>query len=109
MQDSLDNFLDREIASALRAETTVTNRQKELAWERLRAGAARQMMLAPLPAARPSASERLFYWLRRGLLTCACLLFDDTRYDRAMRHRRTRHPYSMLEAPLRNLVGGVAT
>lgn len=112
MQDWLDNSLDRLISQSLKSATVVTPEQKRLAWERLRERAASPTAVPTSPAygeSDPSPSVLWLRFVRGGLAAIARLLFDDRRYDRALNHRRTRYPYSMLHAPLRTLFSGVGT
>lgn len=113
MRDWSDNLFDEVITGALRS-MVVTPQQRRRAWERLEESAARQTMLPPLamPARQPCRPHPWCQWLNRasrahdGVLS---LLFDDTRYDRALRSRRGPMNITLLESPLRNMLGGVAT
>jgi hypothetical protein len=118
--DWSDRRLDDLVSGALRS-TVVTPQQKRDAWRKLQERAAAQPMLPPLPASpvvvEPAPVERRFAVNGRRLLaltmraldwTCA-LLFDDTRYDRALRHRYTRLGVTLLDTTPRHMLGGVAT
>lgn len=106
--------LDDLISDTLRS-TVVTPRQKRAAWQQLHARAAVQPMLPPLAVEQTAPSGDRGLLPRVGALFARAgarvrwLLLDDTRYDRALRLRYQRTPHSLLESPLRNMLGGVAT
>ena len=113
MQDWSDNLFDEAVADALRS-AVVTPQQRRRAWERLAQSAAHQTMLPPLAA--PERPLRRLHPMRQALRLGGraldwglSLLFDDTRYDRALRCRHACASFALLESPLRNMMGGVAT
>lgn len=114
--DWSDSRLDAMVSGALRS-TVVTPQQKRAAWQRLQERAAMQTMLPPsigraehFPPAETVGAGRRFLNLGTRLLDWSLsLLFDDTRYDRALQQRHTRHGVTLFDSPLRNMLGGVAT
>jgi hypothetical protein len=99
MQDWSDNGLDMLLENALQS-LPVTPQQKRRAWERLVVKATMQSAhaarVAPAPCAPPTyhASKptlrHRFATLNRALDSAVSWLFDDTRYDRALRQRSFR-------------------
>lgn len=69
--------VDEVIAQALRCEPIVTARQKEQAWQRLKARVAAQ----PVPP--PSRRQLLRIWLGRAWDGVQAFCFDETAYTRA--------------------------
>ena len=114
MQDWSDRIVDDCIADALQSYPAVTPQQKRAAWETLRARITEQEVLPPVPVAVVSLptvtrSQRMRSRLGAALMWTGSLFLDDSRYDRALRHRRAIHLAVFFEGPLRNLVGGMAT
>lgn len=111
MQDWSDNLFDEVITGALRS-TVVTPQQRRRAWERLEQSIVLQQMLPAAPACQPHRVHplrQLVNHVAHALDWGLSLLFDDTRYDRALRRRYSRVDVTLLESPLRNMLGGVAT
>lgn len=93
MQDWSDNRLDGLLENALQS-LPVNHQQKRRAWERLVVQAAKQAVLPatavsdayPYPQQKRTLRDRLTL-LNRALDGAVSWLFDDTRYDRALRQR----------------------
>jgi hypothetical protein len=94
MQDWSDNRLDMLLENALQS-LPVTPQQKRHAWERLVVEAALQNVHPSKTGAVPCATTRTHtLTLRDGMMlfnraldSAVSWLFDDTRYDRALRQR----------------------
>lgn len=113
MRDWSDNSLDQRVESALRS-IRLTPQQKRRAWERLYTQAAVQTMLPPVVAApvtaKPAPEQALRFCVTITLRVvdgCLSLLFDDTRYDRALRQRSLLA--TMHIGPLHSRLGSVVT
>ena len=94
MQDSSDSRLDAMIASSLRGSAHARPGQQQRAWERLRARAAAQDMLPAVAAeaARPVGWAVVVAAIRSALRWLIWLCLEESRYERAMRHRLDAYP-----------------
>jgi hypothetical protein len=91
MQGSWDSQFDEYIVRALKAETTVTPRQQQRAWEALRQKAAQQTILPPLESPLyVRLWKKTYIWSKTWLTGLYNFILDDTVY------RRAQHPYSRM-------------
>lgn len=105
--DTRTDPIDDLIAYSLEMETVVTSAQKARAWERLQAGAAQQVILAPYAIAPRAAvpSPDLFTRLRNLVSGLALFLFsDEAGYHRAATSREALYHY-----PFINVIGSEQT